>query len=278
MDTKIPVSQDLCLTIADKPDERQAYPTSHLQKGLLLNQRGLDLAEEALGFGVPVLMRGLQALFPGEVKLELKRGSPSWELTAEYSLDRIERLGAPGKRRVQGSLLYAVKSSLSSLRIHFPPSRAPLMAISSALRRLFGWATTFEQADFSARVKMTYLFDERTGLLSVEADLNFLPTESVTEVVFMNEQGAHHFDEYRDSGGEQLSGKAIGCLDQVSAAEASFASSAQRIAFTVLQAPGARLFRGRELVGSRLAWAGFAYSMPPTMRKFSYTVDIKELA
>src|SRR5574339_242486 len=29
--------------------------------------------------------------------------------------------------------------------------------------------------------------------------------------------------------------------------------------------------------GSRLAWAGFGYSFPPTTRKFSYTVRIEKL-
>ena len=90
--------------------------------------------------------------------------------------------------------------------------------------------------------------------------------ESLTEVIVMNEQGAHFFDQYRDSSGARLSGKEIGCWDEVTAEEASFASSTHRVAFNLPQVPGARLFRGRELIGSRLAWAGFGYSFPPTLQ------------
>ena len=99
-------------------------------------------------------------------------------------------------------------------------------------------------------------------------------SDSVTEVIVMNEQGAHYFDEYQDSSGNHLVGKEIGCWDEVSAEEATFSSSAQRIAFTVHAVPGARLFRGRELVGSRLAWAGFGYSFPPSVRRLRYDADV----
>ena len=164
MGVRIPVTNDLSLTIGDKPDVPTGYPTSRLAKGLVLRRQGLDLAEEAVGFGVPVLMRGLQALFPGEAELHLLSGSPNWTLTAEYSVNLAERLGAPGKQSVQGELFYG--------RQEFPVGRArplsagvsSLMSLSSGLRRLFGWETTFEQADFGGQVNMTYRFDERTGV------------------------------------------------------------------------------------------------------------------
>jgi hypothetical protein len=46
------------------------------------------------------------------------------------------------------------------------------------------------------------------------------------------------------------------------------------VAFSLGQAPGARLFRGRELVGARLAWVGFGYALPPTRRSFGYELTI----
>jgi len=41
---------------------------------------------------------------------------------------------------------------------------------------------------------------------------------------------------------------------------------------------GARLFRGRELVSSRLAWAGFGYSFPPSIKRFVYELGIERHA
>ena len=277
MGIHIPVTNQLSFVLGGKPDVSAGFPTSRLAKGLVLRREGLDLAEEAVGFGVPVLMRGRQALFPGVAELHLRSASPNWALTAEYSVNLVERLGAPGKRSVQGELFYGAKNFLSDLRARFPPARAPLMALSSSLRRLFGWETTFEQADFGGQVKMTYLFDERTGVVSIEADLSRIQSDSVTEVIVMNEQGAHYFDEYQDSSGNHLVGDQIGCWDEVSAQEASFSSTTQRIAFTVHAVPGARLFRGRELVGSRLAWSGFGYSFPPHIRLFRYTLSVKQI-
>ena len=35
-----------------------------------------------------------------------------------------------------------------------------------------------------------------------------------------------------------------------------------------------RLYRGREVVGGRLAWAGFGYSLRPGPPRFTYTLRI----
>jgi hypothetical protein len=32
------------------------------------------------------------------------------------------------------------------------------------------------------------------------------------------------------------------------------------------------------LIDSRLAWAGFGYSLPPTTRRFTYTIRLEKLA
>ena len=78
-----------------------------------------------------------------------------------------------------------------------------------------------------------------------------------------------HFDRYRDTSGISLQGDEIGCWDEVNAEEAWFESSTRQIAFRLGQVKGARLFRGRELIGSRLAWAGFGYSFPPSIREIA---------
>lgn len=277
MEIKIPVSQDVWLTITDKPDERMVYPTSRLQKGLLMSCRGLDLAEEAVGIGVPVLKRGLQTVFPGEVELHFLRRDRTWEVTAAYTINLVERIARPGRASVNNEFLYDAKNFFAAFIRWFPHLRESMTAVSGALRRLFGWETTYEKAGFSTQVKMTYSIDEHTGVLSIEADLSRLPQGNVTEVILMNEQGGHYFDQYSDSSGTHLSGKQVGCWDAVTAEDAAFSSSTQRVAFTAHKVPGARLFRGRELIGSRLAWSGFGYSFPPSAMTFSYTMSIKEL-
>ena len=111
--------------------------------------------------------------------------------------------------------------------------------------------------------------------LAVSLDLTGLAGRGFTEVVVMDELGARHFDRYEDSDGRVLRGDEIGTWDEVTAARASFVSTAHRVAFSVGQVEGARLFRGRELVGSRLAWTGFGYSLRPDRPAFSHELRIE---
>jgi len=277
MEINIPITQDLSLMIADGPSEQAIYPTTRLKKGLLLRSDGADLAEESVGFGLPVLKRGLQTFFPGDMELDCLHKDSTWVVTAIYTINLTERIVRRGTTTVDNKLLYLVKNSLAALIRNVPFTRGSLIALSIGLRRLFGWGTTYEKAGLSARVGMTYTFDEQTGILAIEADLTGVSQSDFSEVVIMNEQGGLYFDQYRDSRGVCLSGNEIGCWDETIAEEAGFVSSSHRVAFTLPRVPGARLFRGRELIDSRLAWAGFGYSFPATNRRFIYTVRIEKL-
>jgi hypothetical protein len=101
-----------------------------------------------------------------------------------------------------------------------------------------------------------------------------LGKSGISEVIVMNEQGANTFDHYLDSAGNSLRGKEIGCWDEITAQEASFISSTHSVAFTLNQVTGAKLYRGRELIGARLAWSGFGYSFPTQFDHFRFQVKI----
>jgi hypothetical protein len=277
MGIEIPLFQGLSLKIGDPPSYRNEYPTARLQKGFLLLDRGRELAEEAVGFGVPVLKRGLQTIFPGSVALTwLQRGS-TWEITALFKLNLVEKISIGANTYVENRSLYAIKNFLEAMIRRLPIFRELLTAASSKLRQAFGWETTFVDADLSTEVKMLYTVDGQTGIVSVEIDASNLPA-AITEVVVMNEQGAHYFDRYQDTSGISIRGEEIGCWDDVNAEEACFKSSTSRVAFRLGQVKGARLYRGRELIGSRLAWAGFGYSFPPSIRNLRYELKIERLA
>jgi hypothetical protein len=276
MEINIPLSQGLSLKMSDIPGKKE-YPSTRLQKGLILLDQGREMAEEAVGFGVPVLKKGLETIFPGDVTLSSRHADSSWEITALFKLNLVEKIAAAGDRHVENSLLYAVKNTLAAVIRSMPVFRRLLTAASNRLRQAFKWETTYAAAPFSTEVSMTYTIQMETGRLSVEIDASRLPRD-ITEVVVMNEQGARFFDRYADSSGVGLEGEAIGCWDEVFASEAGFESSAHRAAFRLGQAQGARLFRGRELVGSRLAWAGFGYSFPPTLPGMQYDLSIERLA
>jgi hypothetical protein len=268
VELNMPLFDGLSLSVADQSVDAGDYPTTRLQKGLLLSDAREKLVEEGVGFGVPVLKRGVQTIFPGAVKLAWRREGPRWEVHAVFTMDLVERLAKPGGASLQSGVLYAAKDSLAALHRRVPPLRGPLTAASAALRRLFGWATTYEQAQVSTEMKVTYTIDGEDGKVTVAVDTTGLPPD-VTEVVMMNEQGGRHFDRYTDADGADLRGAGIGTWDEVTAARARFVSEAHKVAFSLERVEGARLSRGRELVGARLAWSGFGYSLPPTLAGFA---------
>jgi hypothetical protein len=273
----IPILSDFELEIVTDRVAVGDYPTNQLRRGFLLFHHGQDLSEEGVGFGVPVLKRGFQTVFPGDIDLEVKQNDAVLELTAIFKMNLVERISRPSKGIVKSRSVYNAKNSLAALIRSIHLLRAPLTGVSNLLRGTLGWETTFEEAGLCSYLRMVYTLDGYSGLVNAIADTSDLVDKGLTEVIIMNEQGARCFDQYMDSNGILLRGKEIGCWDRVSAKEASFISNAHQVAFTLTNVEGARLFRGRELVGSRLAWAGFGYTFPPTYERFTYELRLRQL-
>ncbi|HEX7619799.1 MAG TPA: hypothetical protein VF359_01215 [Anaerolineales bacterium] len=277
MEINIPLFHGISLKIGEPLSDRMDYPTVRLQRGFLLLDQGQDLAEEAVGFGVPVLKRGMQTIFPGDVALSWLQKGSTWEVTAQFKLNLLEKISRGGNETVGNKPFYAAKNFLSAIIRRFPFLRSQLTTLSNMLRQVFNWKTTYADGGISAGVQVNYIIEEKTGKTMVDVDVSHLPAD-ITEVVVMNEQGAHAFDRYLDSSGNTLQGDEIGCWDEVNADEAGFESSSRQVAFRLGRVKGARLFRGRELIGSRLAWAGFGYSFPPSIQRLRYEMKIERVA
>ena len=79
----------------------------------MLLDGGRDLSEEGVGIGVPVLKRGLQAVFPGAMTLAVRADGPAWRVTATYRMDLVERLGRRPRR--PGALAVRLRAPGTSL-------------------------------------------------------------------------------------------------------------------------------------------------------------------
>jgi hypothetical protein len=248
-----------------------------MQKGLALFCDDQDLSEEAVGFGVPILKCGLQTIFPGEIELFPETGEPLQRIKARYKLNLEEKISHNGTGSINNRLIYASKNVLAGIIRNWPTSRRLLTATSNLLRSTLGWTTSYEPADFYTYVSLTYTIDRIAGKVCVELSGRDSMPSNISELIVMNEQGAQFFDRYREAGGRVLSGKEIGCWDPVSAGSAEFISSTQRISFRLPQVNRARLFRGREQIDSRLAWAGFGYTFSPELPVFSYDITLERL-
>lgn len=277
MEITIPIFADISLKLIDFSSVQDIYPTSQLQKGILLLKGGEVLAEEGVGFGVPILKRGFQTIFPGGIDFSSRRDGPVTQITAKFTLNLEEKIGRPGSDSVNHSWVYSIKNFLAALIRHVPGLRGLLTGASNAIRRLFNWKTMFVQGEFLTHIDVVYTIDSRAGDIDIEVHTPELLRDGITELIVMNEQGARCFDHYRDANGTQLRGSEIGCWDEVTAESASFMSESHGIGFTLRQLKGAKLYRGRELVGTRLAWSGFGYSFPPTIDQLNYQVRIERL-
>jgi hypothetical protein len=274
VELSVPLRDGLALKIADQPAVG-AYPTARLQKGLVLLHDGRDLAEEGVGFGVPMLKRGAQTIFPGGVRLSDRQEGASRVITATYQVDLVERLTGSQGRGPSSGRFYVARDLLAALHRRAPALRGPLTAVSNTVRRACGWVTTFEASSSGATLAVTYSIDAADARLRIAVDATGLRENGITEVVVMNELGARQFDQYIDTDGARLRGRKIGTWDEVRAAGAAFAGTISPVAFSVQRRDGARLYRGRELVGSRLAWSGFGYSLLPDTDRFVYDVRIE---
>jgi hypothetical protein len=277
MKIDLPLTGGCALQIASRTNRGASYPTGRIQKGLVLYYDGEDLSEEAVGFGVPILKRGLQTIFPGEVELYPHEVSSPRQLSARYKMNLEEKIARTGNGTINNRLVYASKNRLAAIIRRFPFMRGLLTHTSNLLRSTLAWETTYEPTGFFTYVTMTYTIEAVAGRVKVELMGEDLIPGSISEIIVMNEQGAGHFDQYQDSDGLSQLGNEIGCWDPVLASQAAFIDNQHQVSFSLNQVNGARLFRGRELIDDRLAWSGFGYSFSPGLDHFSYEITVKKL-
>ncbi len=272
----LPIAPGASLQISDGSAVPSPYPTSRIQKGLRLIYDNQDLSEEAVGFGVPIVKCGLQAVFPGEVDLYLHGGCANTKISARYKLNLQERLAQNGNGSIKNSLMYRGKNSLAAIIRQIPTMRKMLTDTSNLLRSHLALQTVYETGDFSTYVVLTYTIDEAVGRIKVELAGGDFLASNITEIIVMNELGAHYFDRYQESNGTSQDGDQIGCWDTVKAPNATFIDQLHKLTFSLSQVKGAKLYRGRELIDERLAWSGFGYTFTPRLKNFSYDISIKK--
>jgi len=278
MKLNFPIAPGIDLLIASGLDRASGYPTSRIQKGLVLRYEGQDLSEEAIGLGVPIVKRGLQAVFPSEVDLYLHGGYHQTQVSARYKLNLEERIARNGNSSIKNRSIYTIKNSLAAIIRHIPFMRNLLTNTSNFLRTSMSWESTYEVGDFSTYVVLTYTIRDEHGKIGVELVGGDFLSKSISEIIVMNELGAHHFEKYQESNGIVHTGDEIGCWDPVIGETASFIDQVHNVAFNLHQVKGAKLYRGRELIETRLAWAGFGYSFPPSLKSFQYEITITKLS
>jgi hypothetical protein len=270
-ESRLSLGGGLCLRMVSQRANAPGYPTSVIQKGLILCDGASDLAEEGVGFGVPLLKQKLGTVFPASARIV---SSNAKGLTADFDMSLAEGFSTE-KKAVDSPLLDLVKEVLAGAHRGIPLLRCPLSALSSAIRTVFSLKTVFHRTVSLGFVRVEYRIDKTLGKLTVRVDARGAARDRCTELIVMNELGARHFCRYRDSDGLSLGEAKIETWHEVRASEASFLDPARKLGFSVRRHPAGRLFRGREVVAGRLSWAGFGYVLPADTATFRYSVRIR---
>jgi len=268
------------------PEERQEY-VDHLRTCATCSRSVADLA------GLP----GLLARVPPDLLPELgsevvDEPPPTLLPTLLVEVQRTSRRRhrwalAGGVAAAAAVVAVLALGTLGAMRTPSPSSTstpptvtAPALTLAPVAATPIRATAQLQPVAWGTRIvlRCTYAAGDRPCNVVVSADLSHLP-DSVTEVVLMNELGADIFSRYVDSDGADLRGAGIGAWNQVRAATASFVAEQSGVSFTLdsdpdPDAPGVRLYRGREKARGRLAWAGFGYSLRPGPVAITYTLRI----
>jgi hypothetical protein len=245
------------------------FPTSRIQKGLVLEMEDRDLSEEGVGFGLPVLKLGLQPIFPGSWRMSAREDKGICLIQADFEMNLKSGIARSGKI-INNSLFYLARDKLSKIHREHPRLRKWMFLSSRILKKKLDLMETFSEMPSIGSVKASYLIRD----YNIDVELRFPKVGGCTEIIVLNEQGANWFDIYQDSNGLILKGEEIGSWNQIEANYASFVDLKDDLMFTLKRAEGARMFRGRELVTDSLAWSGLAYVLPAWTEKFAYSIEL----
>lgn len=245
------------------------FPTSRIQKGLVLEMGDRDLSEEGVGFGMPVIKLGLLPVFPGSWRISAKEDNGFCLIKADFEMNLKAGTARRGKV-INNSLFCLARDIFSKIHREHPRFRKWISVSSRILKKKLDLGDAFSEEPTLGVVKATYLISDSR----IDVELRFPRVGGCAELIVLNELGANWFNTYQDSNGLILKGEKIGSWDLIEANYASFVDPSDGLVFTLKRVEGSKMFRGRELVTDSLAWSGLAYVLPPFTEKFSYSIEL----
>jgi hypothetical protein len=246
----------------------QQFKTDQLQKGLVINWKGVDLVGEGMGFGVPVVKYSDDVYFSKNADFSLP-GEAS-QLKKTFRIDGVERIrmGRMGKVQIPNPLwrlfAYVYRSSLSFNRL--------IIRMDQAARKRVNAGSKFITVNDRGSISVTY--EMYPGKVHVHFDLTSLNKEKCHRIFILNEQGSRFFRRYTDSHGNDLKNEEIMAWGKVKAEKASFSDMDSSLGFSLRNRNNSIMWSGRE-THLDLAWAGLIYEISPRLETFDYDIFIE---
>jgi hypothetical protein len=246
--------------------------TAQLHKGLVMVYDGLELIEEGIGFGVPVVKYNDKTYFSGKAKASIKESEDNIILEKQFVLDTVSR-----KRFFKAYVnddFYSLIHKLFEKGYLGHDTLLPINNKIMELRDLFKIKTDFQKVEPRGTVTTQYIFEPNK--IKINVDFSKLNFKDCMQTLVLNEQGASGFGNYSDSSNLKLAGRQIGAWAQVMAKEASLTSLGGALTFTLQSSKSANLFRGWEKTKNRFSWAGLSYALDAETKLFNYTINISQ--
>ncbi len=243
--------------------------TAQLQKGLVLMLDGRELIEEGIGFGVPVVKYGDKTYFSSSARVSTGIIGGTSLIRKVYLIDTISRKKLWRARYIDDNLYSRWRKTFEKSYLKHKQFTVFFNRIME-LREIAKIRTEFVKVNPRGTIIVHY----QCQPTAIKVNVNFkdLTLQGCEELLVLNEQGSTFFAQYTDSGGARLLGSKIGAWDKVYAERATLQND--EVAFILRNVYGASLFRGWERTRKRFSWAGLSYSLSPSNRTFTYTINL----
>ncbi len=257
---------------------KEPYPSegksAYVQKGLIpvINGLNIDLCEEGLGFGAPILQYKRDFYFPGEgkilsennLKLMCKKFVFNLIERNQKETNNIEYFSWVPSRLVNS--IY--KSNLGYFYLYLWEKLRRRIHIEDKIS-----STCFIKVESKGSAEAKFSYEQENGRIKIEVLFENVDTKNLQQIYICNELGGGFFTEYFDGSGLKLKSAQIRGWQTIKSDYAVFYSPNLKIGFKVIIPIGLKGFMGREVFSPRHSWSGIILSSPP-VKKISYIVKI----
>ena len=132
---RVEMGRNVSLLFRDPGSGPWNYPTGRIQKGLVLAHGNMELAEEGIGFGVPLLKLGHKTIFPGRAHVTTEKYSDTSIVKVNYDLNLVERMGLESGKSIDSRAFYGLRNYFSWLHRRYPLLRGAITWASNNLKR-----------------------------------------------------------------------------------------------------------------------------------------------
>ncbi len=245
--------------------------TGALQKGLVLLLDGVELIEEGVGFGVPVVKYDDKTFFSSTAEVSVREIGSDLILTKVFSLDTVSLKKFGNATYIDDAVYSPLRKTFERLYLKHK-KLMPLFNKVMEFRDLANIKTEFMKV--KPRGKVTITYHCQPTCIDIGVDFSKIVLDKCSEVLVLNEQGSSFFRKYVDSNGLSLLDHKIGAWETVTADRASLQEIQGKVSFCIDNSGGVRLFRGWEHTRKRFSWVGLSYSMRPNNRTFNYSIGL----